>query len=182
LVTAIALTFAAVILTVNRILPVYSTTASAFRRSPSEPRFENGSARSGSERNIGSSELIDPRLKSVELQLTESKQYEGSGRNIFCATVDFPARRKSRIAAPVSPPPSKPDTSSPPAIRLKFFGFASSPHVVRKVFLFQDGEIFVASEGDIVDRRYRIVRIDSESVDVEDLIENLRRTLLLHEG
>jgi hypothetical protein len=53
---------------------------------------------------------------------------------------------------------------------------------VRKVFLFQDGEIFVASEGDIVDRRYRIVRIDSESVDVEDLIENLRRTLLLHEG
>ena len=67
-------------------------------------------------------------------------------------------------------------------IRLKFFGFASSADVKRKVFLSQDGEIFVASEGDIVDRRYRIVRIDSESVDIEDLIDNLRHTLSLHEG
>jgi len=118
----------------------------------------------------------------MELRFTESKQYEGSGRNIFSAAVDVPAKRKTPGRGPEPTPTTKQDTDSLPVIRLKFFGFASSPLVGQKVFLSQDGEIFVAREGDIVDRRYRIVRIDLESVDIEDLIDNLRHTLSLHEG
>src|SRR5215467_13388104 len=149
LITATALVFAAVILTVNRLLPLYLKPASSFRSNSSEPPSAAGNARSAGGRNVA--QLIDPRLKSMELRFTESKQYEGSGRNIFSAAVDVPAKRKTPGRGPEPTPTTKQDTDSLPVIRLKFFGFASSPLVGQKVFLSQDGEIFVAREGDIVD-------------------------------
>jgi len=45
--------------------------------------------------------------------------------------------------------------------------------------LSQGEDIFVAKEGDIVDRRYRIVKINANSVDVEDVLTNNRQTLPL---
>ena len=44
--------------------------------------------------------------------------------------------------------------------------------------LSQDGDVFVGSEGDIVNRRYKIVRIAPASVDLEDLLENSQHTPL----
>jgi hypothetical protein len=46
----------------------------------------------------------------------------------------------------------------------------------------QGEDIFVAVEGDIVDRRYRILRISSTTVDVEDVLNNNRQTLPLIQG
>jgi hypothetical protein len=48
--------------------------------------------------------------------------------------------------------------------------------------LAQGEDIFIAAEGDIVDRRYRIVRILPMSVDVEDVLNNNRQSLPLTLG
>ena len=42
--------------------------------------------------------------------------------------------------------------------------------------------MFVGSEGDIVDRRYRIVKIGPGSVEIEDLLNNNRQTIPLSQG
>jgi hypothetical protein len=51
-----------------------------------------------------------------------------------------------------------------------------------KVFLSRDDAVFIASEGDIVDRRCKIVRVNSNSIEVDDLMEKTRHTLSLSPG
>ena len=116
---------------------------------------------------------LDPTLHLDQLALTEQIQYEGSGRNIFVAQADAviptplgngtPEGRKDSV---IQIPPAAP----PPPIPLKFFGFASRPGEPKKIFLSKDPDVFIAGEGEIVDRRYKVVRISATSVDVEDLV------------
>ncbi len=40
----------------------------------------------------------------------------------------------------------------------------------------------MAKEGDIVNRRYKILKINNNSVDVEDVLTNNRQTLYLTQG
>ena len=67
---------------------------------------------------------------------------------------------------------------------LKFFGFANKPGEPKKVFLSQGEDVFIAGEGEIVDRRYRILRIitNPASVEVEDVLNNNRQTIPLTQG
>ena len=53
------------------------------------------------------------------------------------------------------PPPPPP----PPPIPLKFYGFTGNKSGPKQVFLSKGEDIFVAKEGQIIDRRYRILKI-----------------------
>ena len=63
---------------------------------------------------------------------------------------------------PQGPPP-------PPAIDLKFYGYSSRGGGNRQIFLLHGDDIFLAQQGDVVDRRYRVVAIRPFSVDIEDI-------------
>jgi hypothetical protein len=126
---------------------------------------------------------LDPTLDFESLRQSEQIKYEGNGRNIFAmGAPPIPTPIKPGIAeAPKYTPPPIPQ---PPPITMKFFGFASKPGEAKKVFLVQGEDVFVASEGDIVNRRYRILRISitPPSVDVEDVLNNNRQSLPLVQG
>jgi len=64
---------------------------------------------------------------------------------------------------------------------LSFFGF-SRKSGVSTVFLLKGEDVFLAREGDIVDRRYKIVRVRPEAVDVEDLLRERSGRLVLRRG
>lgn len=66
--------------------------------------------------------------------------------------------------APSGPPPEQP----PPAIPLKFYGFVQGQGGKRAFFRLGEEEIFMASEGQMVQGRYKIVRIGLSSAMVED--------------
>ena len=51
-----------------------------------------------------------------------------------------------------------------------------------KVFLSEGSAVFVARQSDIVNRRYKVLRITPTSVEVEDVISNARQTLPLTQG
>jgi len=70
----------------------------------------------------------------------------------------------------------------PPPINLKFFGFANKPGEAKRIFLSQGEDVFIAGEGDIVDRRYRILHITPVSVEVEDVLNNNRQSIPLTQG
>jgi len=149
------------------------------------PGTRRGRAASGREGQFVTSSL-DPRLNLELLKTSESIEYEGHGRNIFRADAEpaIPKPVASAItpAKGPAPPPANSGPPPPPPIPLKFFGFASKPGEPTKVFLSQGEEVFVAAEGQIVDRRYKIVKITPTSVEVEDLLSNSRQTIPLTQG
>jgi hypothetical protein len=123
---------------------------------------------------------LDPTLRYDWLKASEDTKYQGAGRNIFRAEVEIPkpivpVHVATAPVVPQGPPP-------PPPINLKFFGFANKPGEPRRIFLSQGEDVFIAGEGDIVDRRYRILHITPVSVEVEDVLNNNRQSIPLTQG
>ena len=128
---------------------------------------------------------LDPTLKMGPMLVTESLVYSGGGRNIFSSSsvpmgmpvAMAPARPKPvavmpQYLQPTGPPP-------PPPIDLKFFGTATSGNGARQAFLLHGEDVFLASAGDIVQRRYKIISVAASSIVVEDMTNNNRQTLPL---
>lgn len=127
--------------------------------------------------------LIDPTLQLNRLS-DEHRVYAGNGRNIFRQgeePMPTPAFDPRRVDAQNLPPTPIPVVTAPPPppINLIFYGFASKPGQPKKIFLKDNEDIFVGSEGDVVDRHYKIIHIGTNSTDVEDLLNNNRQTLPL---
>ncbi len=183
---AVGLMALALVLAVVRFFP--SSPASA--KSPGPPGEETGvtaprrtpGSRSGtSRRPLTMARSLDPTLRYDWLKASEATMYAGTGRNIFRAQIDIPkpiVKIRPPTPAPVVPQGPPP----PPPINLKFFGFASKPGEPKKIFLSQGEDVFIAGEGDIVDRRYRILRITPVSVEVEDVLNNNRQSIPLTQG
>lgn len=128
---------------------------------------------------------IDPRLRLDLLSTAQNTKYEGHGRNIFAkqAEPEIPKVGTNPLAQNQLPaPPIDTGPPPPPPINIKFFGFASRPGDAKQVFLLQNGDIFVAKEGDIVNRRYRIVHINPTSIEVEDMLNNNRQSIPLQQA
>jgi hypothetical protein len=156
--------------------PIAASTVAVGRTSPAGAPA--GKAAAGS-----SSAQLDPTLKMGPMLVTEALVYSGGGRNIFSAAsapVEIPkamAQARPKGGAPVhSPPPGPPP---PPPIDLKFFGTATSGNGTRQAFLLHGEDVFLASAGDIVQRRYKIVAVAANSIVVEDMTNNNRQTLPL---
>jgi hypothetical protein len=116
---------------------------------------------------------LDPTLHPELMAQAESLEYTGTGRNIFSLTsapVEIPkpiAPVRTNQAANVAsgPPPPAP----PPPIDLKFFGYSARQSGLRRAFLLKGDDVFIASEGDVVDHRYKVVKIAPTSIQVEDI-------------
>ena len=130
---------------------------------------------------------LDPTLHPELMAQNESYVYHGTGRNIFSrdaapiASATMPIERvKAPIrnsaaqmaTGPVGPPP-------PPAIDLHFFGFSLRQNGDRRAFLIHGDDVFVATQGDVVAHRYRIVQIAANSIQVEDIPYHNTQTLPL---
>ena len=79
---------------------------------------------------------------------------------------------------PAQPPPIfKPQA---PTIPLRFFGYVTAARGgSRRAFFLEGEEIHVAGEGDLVKKRYKVVRIGVNSVTMEDTQFEGRQTLQL---
>ena len=123
---------------------------------------------------------LDPTLRTDLLRNSEGAEYKGSGRNIFEAQAEIPQPRQpvvpeKKFIGPQPPPPPAP----PPPIPLKFFGFANKPGEQRSIFLANGDAVFIGREGDIVNRRYKILHIQSNQVQIEDVLNNNVQTIPL---
>jgi hypothetical protein len=119
---------------------------------------------------------LSPGLEN--LRLTEASIYQGTGRNIFRVEIQQSNRqevsRRESMEQKFAPP------VVPASFPLKFFGFSRNGKT-SAIFLLKNNDIFIAREGEIVDRRYKIVRIAHNSAQVEDLLSDQRQELWLRE-
>jgi hypothetical protein len=161
-----------------------STTAAGTAASASTPvspisalthPLSRKASSTGSAKKVHAPLSLDPMLNLKQLEATEQIKYEGSGRNIFVsqAEVEIPkplGPGHTDAAAKNESVWQPPALSAPPAIPLKFFGFANQPGEPKKVFLSKGDDVFIAGEGEIVDRRYKVVRISQGSVEIQDVV------------
>lgn len=125
---------------------------------------------------------IDPTLRLDLLARLERVRFDSTGRNLFeFGPVEAPRPKlpepKIEVKTgppilgpePPPPPPAPPVKPAPPPIPLKFYGLALPARGNdKRVFCLQGDEILIPAEGDLVQNRYRIVRITPASVLVED--------------
>lgn len=126
-------------------------------------------------------QTLDPTLRFDLLKSSEDVTYKGSGRDIFRSQAPPPEIPKV-VTPPVqaNTPPAPPPK---PPINLKLYGYAQRKNgEAKKVFLSSGDDIFVAKEGDIVNRRYKILKIGNNSVEVEDVLTDNKQTLYLQQG
>ncbi len=132
----------------------------------------------------------DPTLKMGPMLVAESLVYSGAGRNIFSDTSTPLLSALPKLIAPVrstepTGPPAytgPPIPPPPPPIDLKFFGTATRADGTRQAFLLHGEDVFLASPGNIVQRRYKIGTIAPNSVEIEDLSNNNKQTLPLQKN
>ena len=123
---------------------------------------------------------LDPTLRYDWLKASEDTKYQGAGRNIFRAEVEIP---KPIVPVHVAPPRwfrrghlrRRPSISS-------FSDLPTSRAKPRRFFSLKGEDVFIAGEGDIVDRRYKILHITPVSVEVEDVLNNNRQSIPLTQG
>lgn len=121
-----------------------------------------------------------PGLRVDLLKLSEQMTYSGAGRNIFRDEEEkLPTPKTPVIKTPPPIPQPPPGPPPPPPINLKFFGFANRPGQQKQVFLASGDDTFIAKEGDIVNRQYKVVKINNDSVDILDVLNNNTQRIML---
>jgi hypothetical protein len=92
-----------------------------------------------------------------------------------------PARPVPAIAqAPTGPPPEL-GPPPPPPIPLRFIGYLDQPGDVPRIAVLSDGRgnVFNGKEGDIIEGRYRVLRIGTDSADLVYVDGRGRQTIRL---
>lgn len=176
---AIILGVVALIVGAYELIPLFSgsssPSSSAEAAAPSlvRPTSSKAGAKGSKPGQKPKEESLDPTLRLDLLATSEKTQYEGAGRNIFVSQreeVVIPPPVASAVTDQQAAYQGPPQPPPPPPIPLKFYGFANSPGEPKKVFLKNGDDVFVAGEGEIVDRRYKVVRITATSVEIQDMV------------
>lgn len=119
---------------------------------------------------------LDPTVQTDRLATSQKIQYEGGRRNIFRMEEPAPRQINRTIEEVVHKTPSQ-QVYVPPPITVKFYGFSSQPGEAKRVFLADGDDIFVAKEGDVINRKYKVVQIMNAAVVIEDLLNNNRQQI-----
>lgn len=168
----------AVLAVAYEILPMFfgASPAPSSSAQAAAPTTTRAVARPGVKGKKVRPENLDPTLRLDLLASAEQTQYEGSGRNIFVSEAEVVIPPPIAPGSPDGPKApviwTPPVVPQPQQIPLKFFGFASKVGEPKKVFLSQDGDVFVAGEGEIVNRRYKVIRISPTSVEMQDMVSS----------
>jgi hypothetical protein len=121
---------------------------------------------------------LDPTLHLNVLEASRRVKYE-PGRNIF-RMEEAPIPKPENVRPTATPIPTPTPTPPPPPIPLKFYGFQNKSNPDQKqIFLAENDVVFVAKQGDIIDRRYRVVSIQKTSVTIEDVLTNNKQDIQL---
>jgi hypothetical protein len=140
---------------------------------------------------------IDPTLRLDLLAKVQAVELQGGQRNLFqFGTAPPPPAPELKGPEPKVPIKSaaeirkeiekrKAEAKANPSvapIHLKYYGYTSvRGESARKAFFLDGDDILVASEGDVVKKRYRVVRIGVNSVVMEDTHSKTQQTIRLLE-
>ncbi len=133
-------------------------------------------------------QIENPHIRLEDIDRTRRAEYKASGINPFSA-VAAPAPRIVQQAGPefkkYGPEPKKPDPPLPPLTlppNVKFYGYGSGLNGASRRAYFYDGEeVQILGEGDVLLKRFRIIRIGNASLEFAEISTNRVGTAPLDE-
>jgi hypothetical protein len=122
---------------------------------------------------------LDPTLRLDLFAKVQKVELAGGSRNLFQFATAPPPKASElpkepkivprQVVAVMPPPAAPPSPPPPPPITLKFYGFSTTRNSGKRTAYFLDGdEILSAAEGEILKRRYKVLKITTNSVLMED--------------
>ncbi|HEY3381424.1 MAG TPA: hypothetical protein VGK32_06625 [Vicinamibacterales bacterium] len=137
-------------------------------KTPASPQSTDA-VRAASARGAAAGERIEP-VPDVRLsELTAARpEPAGRGRNLFREQPKAPPPMPPRVVTPVAPPPLDPNAPPPPPpppppIPLKFIGVVQGQGGA--IAVLSDGrDVFYGREGQVIEGRYKIIKIGVESI------------------
>ncbi|MGO9097091.1 MAG: hypothetical protein ACLQGV_17945 [Bryobacteraceae bacterium] len=138
---------------------------------------------------------VDPTIRIDLLTKVQTVNLAGGERNLFQfgAAPPPPVKPEAHLF-PKLPPSGTASTAPeiqsqlpevkvpPPPVPFKLYGYATNPRTgTKKAFFLQGDDIVVAAEGEVIERRYKVVRIGIDSCVVEDTEFKNQQTLKLEE-
>jgi hypothetical protein len=90
-------------------------------------------------------------------------------------------RTPSPVPARITSPAPSPAPAGPPPIALKFIGLVEAPSQAGRVAILSDGRgnVFYGKEGDTIEGRYRMVKIERELIELSYVDGRGRQTIRL---
>ncbi len=173
---AVVLTILAALLLVHNYMDHGGDTSS-----PAQNATAHG-GKSGHKAHTLLAHSLDPSLRFDLLKSSEDVTYKGTGRNIFRSEAPPPPEIPKPMTPDVQPTAQVNTPPPPPPIDLKFYGYAGPKGGTRQIFLLRGEDIFLAREGQIIDRRYKIMHIGPTSVEIQDVLTNNTQTIPLSAG
>lgn len=123
----------------------------------------------------------DPSLRLDLLSRIRNTEYGGTHRNIFTGEAPPPPPEEvkkmkeeaaKRQAEPQGPPPL--------TVPAKFFGYAVDPRTgEHRAFFTANDDVFVVPQGGILLNNFRVLRINNNSVDVQEISSGRQTTLAM---
>ena len=156
-----------------------------FLRSPAAP-VDGGTtvpAGGGAQTSRQGNPVGDVRLESLDRQ--DRRRRSTPSRDVFRfgekrAAIAVPPQPTPRV--PVEPVPQAPTgPPPPPPIPLRYIGYLDQPGEVPRVAVLSDGRgnVFNGKEGDVIEGRYRVLRIGNDSADLIYVDGRGRQTIRL---
>jgi len=120
----------------------------------------------------------NPALHLDRIERLRKLEYHPTGRDIFSAELPPPPKPKVPLGRPVGPQPPPPEPAL--VVPFKYYGYTTDARTGKRRGLFTNGEdVIIASEGESVQSRFRIVTIGTTSAEVEEIKTNRRATLTM---
>lgn len=137
--------------------------------------------------NVPLLQVENPQLHFPGVERARKTEYKSAGRNIFSAVAPPPlVPKQDKItlkpdwSGPRQEPPKPPPP--PPVLPVKFFGFGIVPNGTARIAFFTDGEeIYTVGEGEILLKRFRILKIGNASLEFEEISTGLHGTAKLED-
>lgn len=126
----------------------------------------------------------NPSLHNDGVDRARKTEYKSGGRNIFSREIPHPPVPRTHVPGPNDPKPPivppPPPTVSP--LPVKFIGYGTVPNGTVRLAFFSDGEeVYIVQEGQVLLKRFRILRIGNANLEYEELSSGLRGTAILEE-
>lgn len=118
----------------------------------------------------------NPALKLDKLRKLHQVEYTGRHRNIFSEAPPPPlaadASSRKRVGPEIPPPPP------PLTLDVKFYGYVDDPATGQRRAFFTNGDdVFIVSTDQLLENRFRLLRVGNDSADVEEVGTGRRATL-----
>jgi hypothetical protein len=153
-----------------------------FWPSAAAPGSVRSNARAGA-RRAGPSSVTAPDVHLQALNEARPQPVEEPQRDLFRFKPKAAPARPTRPAADATPAVSAPTQPAAPTlapITMRFIGLVESSGSAQKIAILSDGRgIYEGREGDIIEGRYRILRIGVESLEMAYLDGRGRQTIRL---